>query len=70
MDTSMMNIWYEKVWKPYIAGCEGESGLLLDDYICHKDADLFEKMKADKAHRWLILSHYSSTVQPCDVGIN
>ena len=31
MDNVTMNIWYNTVYRPYIAGFDGESGLLLDD---------------------------------------
>ena len=70
MDTAMVEVWHEKVWKLYIAGYDGESGLLLDDYICHKDDELYQKMKSDKKHRWLVPPYFTSNVQPCNVGIN
>ncbi len=44
--------------------------MLLDEYIWDMDDDLFQKMKADKPHRWLVLPHFTSTAQPCDSGID
>ena len=70
MDRRAMNIWYETVFQPYIAGNNGESGLILDDCICYKDAELMELMQADNAIRILIPPRYTAVLQPCDVGIN
>ncbi len=33
MDDRTMSIWYERVNKPYISTCNGESELILDDFI-------------------------------------
>ena len=41
MDNNTMEIWYNKVYRPYIANCEKESGLLLDDYKVHKNSKKF-----------------------------
>ena len=70
MDKRAMKIWYETVFHPYICGNTGESGLILDNYICHKDAELMELMQADNTIRILIPPHYTAVLQPCDVGIN
>ena len=35
MDNKTMTIWYNSVVKPYIAGYNGTTGLLLDDFNCH-----------------------------------
>ena len=69
MDKSAMRIWYKTVYKPNISGTTAESGLILDDYFCHKDSDLMEYMKQDNMIRVLILPHYSAVLKPCDVRI-
>lgn len=66
----MIHLWYSKVWQPYIAGSVGESELLLDDYICHKDNALHELMKADNTYRWLVPLGCTSTAQAFDADIN
>ncbi len=65
-----MNIWYTKVYRPYIAGCVGESGLLLDDIKVHENQEILELMNDEKANRYKIPPHYNALLQPCDVGIN
>ena len=66
----VMRIWYETVYEPYISGNKAESGLILDDFVCHKNSDLMESMKQDNTIRILIPPHYTAVLQPCDVGIN
>ena len=58
------------MYKPYISSNTAELGLILDDYICHKDAELMESMKQDNTICILIPPHYTAVLQPCDVGIN
>ena len=70
MENVTMDIWYNKVYRPYIAGFDGESGLLLDDFKVHKNSEILELMKEDKTNRYIILPHYTGLLQPCDVGIN
>ena len=65
-----MALWYEKVYKPYVASHDGESALLLDDFVCHKDESLMQEMDRDGIIRILIPPHYTGILQPCDVGIN
>ena len=70
MDNRTMNIWYESVFKPYVSGCTERSGLLLDDFKCHRSAELQTKMDEANADRYMIPPHYTGLLQPCDVGIN
>ena len=70
MDDRTMEIWYNKIYKPYIAGYTGNSGLLLDDFICHKSDTLKHKMHADNTMLYMIPPHYAGLLQLCDVGIN
>ena len=70
MDNTTMNIWYNKVYRPYIFDCTGESGLLLDDFKVHKNPDISELMSQDNANQYMIPPHYTGLLQPCDVGIN
>ncbi len=46
MDDLTMRIWYDRVYKPHISNCQGQSGLLLDDFFCHKSQDLKNKMES------------------------
>ncbi len=70
MDNRTMSIWYDNVFKPYVSECTGHSGLLLDDFKCHKNSDLQEAMDEDNANLYMIPPHYTGLLQPCDVGIN
>ena len=70
MDDRTMAIWYNKVYKPYIAGYTGNSGLILDDFICHKSDNMKQKMNSDNTMLYMIPPHYTGLLQPCDVGIN
>ena len=70
MDDRTMSIWYERVYKPHISTCDGESGLILDDFICHKSQVLKNKLEIDDFLLYLIPSHYTGLLQPCDVEIN
>ena len=65
-----MNIWYNKVYRPYIAGFDGESGLLLDDFKVHKNSEILKLMKEDKTNRYMNPPHYTGLLQPCNMGIN
>ena len=64
-----MNIWYNEVYHPYISGFDGESGLLLDDFKVHKNSEILELMKEDKTDRYMIPTHYTGSLQTCDMGI-
>lgn len=37
MESRVMMIWVEKIWRPYLASF-GNASLLLDDFACHKQA--------------------------------
>ncbi len=45
MDDRTMRIWYDRVCKQHISNCQRQSGLLLDDFVCHKSQYLKDKMK-------------------------
>ncbi len=64
-----MSIWYERVYKLCISTCNGESGLILDDFICHKYQHLKDKLQADDSLLYLIPLYYNGLLQPCKVGI-
>ena len=70
MDNRTMRICYDSVFKPYITQHNGEAGLLLDDFICHKSDALKNALKDDDTHLYMIPPHYTGLLQPCDVGIN
>ena len=40
MGASMMKMWYNEVYKPYICDLDDESVLLLDDYVLHESEPL------------------------------
>ncbi len=42
MDDRTMRIWYDRVYKPHISNCLGQSGLLLDDF-CLPQISRFEE---------------------------
>ncbi len=70
MDDRTKFVWYERVYKPYISSCQRESGLLLDDFVCHKSQELKDKLNTDDSVLYLIPPHYTGLLQPCDIGIN
>ena len=70
MDCRTMAIWYDNVYKPYIAGHDGHSGFIDDDFKCQRSSELIQAMLAGNAHRYMIPPHYTEIPQPCDVGIN
>ena len=70
MDDRTMSIWNERVYKPHISTCNGDSGLLLDDFICHKSQVLKNKLETDDSLLYFIPPHYTRLLQPCDVRIN
>ena len=69
MDNRTMAIWYSNVYKPHIADCTGQSALLLDDFVCHKSADISNALSEDNSMLLLIPPHYTGLLQPCDVGL-
>ena len=65
-----MSIWYDQVYRPYVAQFDGEAALLLDDFVCHKSHELKDAMETDNTMRFMIPPGYTCVLQPCDVGIN
>ena len=70
MDNRTMRIWYDKFYKPYIGTVTSTSGLLLDDFVCHKSGELTQRLNSDNSLLYMIPPHYTGLLQPCDVGIN
>ena len=70
IDTTMMNLWYRKVWKPYVSNANSESALLLDDYVCHKTDKLGRQLSDVNTTRIIKPPNFLSCVQSYDVGIN
>ena len=70
VDQRVMQIWFEKIWQPYVRSHTGNSMLLLDDYVCHKQEQFVEKLSGVDTLLTLIPPGYTSVLQPCDVGIN
>ena len=48
----------KKIYKPYIAGCSGNGGLLMDDSTYHKLDLLKQKMDAENTMLNVIPPHY------------
>ena len=49
-----IELWYSKVYRPYISALNGPSRLLLDAFECHED-DTYKKLKnEDNAIRFMI----------------
>ncbi len=65
-----MDIWCKNVYRPYIAGCNSESGLLLDDFKVYKNSEIIALIDEDKANRYMIPPPYTGVLRPCDVGIS
>ncbi len=55
------------MYKPHIRHCQGQSGLLLDDFVCHKSQDLKDKLESDNSQLYMIAPRYTGLLQPCDV---
>ena len=70
MDNRTMRIWFEKIFKPHVETAPGETGILLNDFICHKSAEIKNKLSDDDAMLYMVPPHYIGLLQPCDVGIN
>ena len=70
MDDRGMQIWYEKIWRPYLENYNGNSMLLLDDFKCHKKESFVEKLEELNTKRCEVPPGYTPVLQPCDVGIN
>ncbi len=70
MDYRTMPISYDQVCNPYISVGDRKSGVFLDDFVCHKSEELKDKMKTDDSIVYMITTHYTDLLQPCDVGIN
>ena len=70
MHNRIMRIWYEKIFKPYVDTAPGETGILLDDFICRKYAEIKSKLTDNYAMLYIIQNHYTNILQPSDVGIN
>ena len=70
MDDRTIEIYCNKIYKPYFAGYTSNGGLLLDDFICHKSDTLKHKMDADNTILDMIPPHYTDLMQPCGVRIN
>lgn len=68
MDQRSMKIWFEKVWKQYVAN-SSKSVLLLDDFICHKQPEFLDLASEVGTSIELIPGGYTCVLQPCDVGI-
>ena len=69
-DDRTMKIWDKKVLKVHLKYFDGCAGLLLDDFECHKSNDFIDRLRCDNCLLHFIPSHYTSLLQPCDVGIN
>ena len=70
MNSEQMQIWYEKVWRPYVNNANSDAALLLDDYKCHKSEVFQRKLLDVNTARILIPPSYTSCLQPCDASIN
>ena len=78
-DERSMDIWLQKVWKPYlvetmdddapIVNKKATSALLLDDFKCHTQASFGHRLEQLSTHRIIITPGYTGVLQPCDVGI-
>eukprot|EP00171_Calliarthron_tuberculosum_P001856 IDg1856t1 len=70
MDERGMHIWFEKIWRPHSKGLEGTSALLLDDFVCHTQAQFKEKLQLLNTLAPIVPAGYTCVLQPCDVGMN
>ena len=64
-----MTICYNNVIKPYIAGYDGSSDLLLDDFKCRHRENFTSLLGENNVRSYKIPRHYTALLQPCDVGI-
>lgn len=67
-DQRSLDIWLNKIWKPYVSG-HSSSVLLLDDFACHKQASFIENINTLGTSVEYIPGGYTCVVQPCDVGV-
>ncbi len=58
MDKNTVNIWYNKVYQPYIADCAGKFGLLLDDFKILRNPEILQSINEGDASRYMIPLHY------------
>ena len=65
-----MRIQYDKYSNRTLLKFLRETEILLDDFICHKSAEIKNKLFDDDGIPYMILHHHSGLLQPCDVGID
>ncbi len=68
MYNRVMNLWKEKVWKPYLEGSLG-SALLLDQMESHIHTDFIDTVDEFGTPAILIPGGFTSICEPCDDGI-
>lgn len=69
MDMRCMDIWFDKIWRPY-AESTGKSVLLLDHFECHRHPAFAEKAGSIGTRVHIIPGGLTSVLQPLDVGVN
>ena len=70
MDKSSMRIWRETVFESYIAKNNGESGLILDNYVSHRNTELIGLVQVENTIPILIPPQCTSFLQSSNVGID
>ena len=68
MDERCMNLWFEKIWLPYVQN-KSATVLILDDFKCHKQESTNFMFNSVGTHIEIIPGGFTSKVQPVDVGI-
>ncbi len=68
MDNRVMELWKEKVWKPYIEGV-ANTALLLDKMESHIHPSFIDSVGELGTRVIEIPGGFTSVCQPCDVGI-
>jgi len=68
MDERTTQIWFERVWRPYVDG-HPRSLLMLDHFSCHMQESLHNSLASVGTDLELIPGGYTSVLQPVDVGV-
>ncbi len=68
MDNRMMELWKEKIWKPYVEGITN-SAISLDQMESHIHSTFIDSVDEIGTRVIEIPGGFTSVSQPCDVGV-
>ena len=71
MDSEIMKIWIEKVWRAHIVGLSRQRSLLVfDSFKAHKTEQVKRSLKSENMDLSVIPGGLTSVLQPLDICLN